>query len=136
MATGWVCPECAIDYGELDAAGLGDRIRAFPALYRAVLAAVDAARLRQRPEPAAWRALEYTGHVVVTLDELGGVVVAMATGGTIGEDGLDDPDARVEAEGYNERELTVVLDALDTSAERTAQVFDGVGPEGWTKEAD
>lgn len=136
MASGWVCPECAIDYGELEADGLGGRIRAFPARYRTALAGVDDARLRQRPEPAVWSALEYTVHVVDTLDDLGGVVVAMATGGNIGEGGLDDPDARVQGEGYNERDLAVVLDALDSSAERTAQVFDGVGPEGWTKEAD
>lgn len=54
------CPECGLEAGTLDIAGLPDQVRSWTPRWRAVLARPDVAT---RPRPDVWSPLEYACHV-------------------------------------------------------------------------
>src|SRR5205807_1114601 len=74
MSTGYVCPECGLDYDTISPSDAKVAIRSYPRRYREVLGQLDdPARermLRRRPDPTTWSALEYTAHVADALDAM------------------------------------------------------------------
>lgn len=57
------CPGCDFVFANLAVADIPDRMRSFGPRYGALLAGVAPEKLRQRPEPDVWSALEYAGHI-------------------------------------------------------------------------
>lgn len=57
------CSSCGLDYASLSIPEATVAITAMPAQAAASLAALDATRLRVRPEHAAWSAVEYLCHL-------------------------------------------------------------------------
>lgn len=58
-----VCVECGFDYEAVGSEDVAERLRTFGSDYGGVLAGVAEIRLRRRPEPQVWSALEYACHV-------------------------------------------------------------------------
>ena len=57
------CPSCGLDYASLSTAEATAVITAMPADAAAAVAGVGADRLRARPEPGTWSAVEYLCHL-------------------------------------------------------------------------
>jgi hypothetical protein len=138
MSQGWVCPECGLDYDTISPHDTIVAIRSYPRRYREVLGDLgDPARVemvRRRPDPNTWSALEYTAHV---RDILGYMAEAFLR--ILREDNpkIDfvDPDHRASADHYNEQDPEVVLEGLQTNAERAAAALEQATPDDWTRKA-
>jgi DinB superfamily len=57
------CPSCGVDYAALPIVEATATITALPADAAAAVAGLDAIRLRVRPEPGTWSAVEYLCHL-------------------------------------------------------------------------
>ena len=68
-----ICDECGFHGGTLDPSAAVARIRALPDRWSEVMSQ-DEERLRARPEPDTWCAVEYAQHVI---SALGGIAWAL-----------------------------------------------------------
>lgn len=139
MSTRYVCPECGLSYEKISPADARLALRSFPRRYRQALAgAVDddaeRGRIRRRPGPGTWSALEYTAHVADLVDATAGAVRRMflETGPTID---FFDTEARVEADRYNEQGPAEVLERLGAACERLAAQLDVLDHAAWDRTA-
>jgi len=125
------CPECGFDAGAIDPAAVGLLIRDNASEWALILAPASD-RLRMRPSPDRWSALEYAVHVrdvyVLYLERLD----LMLT-----EDGPRypdwDQDQTAIAERYNTQDPSEVNVELARAAEALAARFDGVTGDQWTR---
>jgi hypothetical protein len=134
--SGYVCPECGLDYDTIHPPDAKVAIRSFPRRYRAALAAAmedeaDDGLVRRRPSPDTWSALEYTAHAADIFDVMADIVRDMRLKDYPALT-MFDPDQRAAAARYNEQDPAVVLDRLTTNAERLAAEADAVEPGEWT----
>jgi DinB superfamily len=123
------CPECGFDATSVAREELGDRLRenvdAWPAL-------LGDARVRMRPRPDVWSALEYGCHVrdvfVLYLRRLDSML-------TEDDPTFDnwDQDATAVTDRYGEQHPDAVLDALLDAGARLAARFDGVTGAAWQR---
>src|SRR5439155_5898018 len=75
MSKGYVCPECGLDYDSIAPKDTAVAIRSYPRRLKALVAPIDRdqatrpdAKIRRRPDPHTWSALEYTAHVADIFD--------------------------------------------------------------------
>ncbi len=64
------CPDCGIDEEAISVPDAVAAIRTFPRRYREALAAIPQEKLRARPDPETWSALEYAVHAREVLELL------------------------------------------------------------------
>jgi hypothetical protein len=134
--SGYVCPECGLDYDTISPQDAKVAIRSFPRRYRAALAAAmeddaDAGLIRRRPEPRVWSALEYAAHVADIFDAMAGIVCEMRSKQHPSLD-MFDADERAASAGYASQDPGDVLDRLAANAERLASEVDAAGPDDWS----
>ena len=99
--------------------------------WRALLATAGE-RLRVRPEPETWSALEYAAHSRdITALHVFGVEQAL-TGNEPRFEAIDPGLADTAATNYNAESVDVVVDALDTNARRLAEAADEAGEAAWS----
>ena len=126
------CDACAFVYAELDAGDAPARMRAFAPAYRDRLVGPDASRLRTRPGPGTWSALEYACHVRDVFEvQNERVLLALAE---------DTPtfvpmgrDERAVDRRYNEQDPLVVAAELAAAAEELAVTLEGLDEAGWSR---
>jgi DNA segregation ATPase FtsK/SpoIIIE, S-DNA-T family len=138
MSTGYVCPECGLDYDTISPSDAKVAIRSFPRRYRTALAAVlddaevEDALIRRRPQPDVWSALEYTAHVADLFEKFADVLWQMYTrdNPTIA---FDDPDEEALAKRYNQLDPQDVLTHLDSGAAALAAQLDRMEGSPWER---
>jgi hypothetical protein len=135
--SGYVCPECGLDYDTISPSDTVAAVRSFPRRYReALFGFTDEtdehpdAVVRRRPEPTVWSALEYTAHVRDTLEWMADAIRRMNRGREPTIDSFDQ-DQRAIDERYNEQDLNRVLDGLAAAADRLAAVLRDVDAGDW-----
>jgi S-DNA-T family DNA segregation ATPase FtsK/SpoIIIE len=140
MSSGYVCPQCGLDYDTILPADGVTALRSYPRRYRELMAARDDddkpdGVIRRRPEPSVWSALEYTAHVADVEDELAGAIARMVRedNPTI-SDGMD-PDQRAADARYNEQDREATLEHLRAACENAAKVVADVPNDAWSKMA-
>lgn len=140
MSTGYVCPDCGLDYDTISPSDAEVAIRSYPRRFRNALAAAlddeaDEGLVRRRPEPATWSALEYTVHVADLYEFFAGAFRRMydETNPTIA---MWDPDERAASERYRHADPRATLDRLDAASNALVGALDRVDPEGWSRTAE
>lgn len=127
------CDACRFDGGLYDSVTLLAAVRALGPSWRSLLAGVDNADLRARPEPEVWSALEYAAHSRdITALHVFGVEQALT---------LDEPSLPAIADdlvdsaavSYTEEDLDIVLDGLEHQALLLAQLADEAGSDRWAR---
>ena len=125
------CDVCPFVYDDVAIADLPAEIRRWSQTLVDHLPAGDP-RLRERPEPEVWSALEYACHVRDMLDvQRGRVAQALAE-----ESPIFTPmgrDERVERDGYNRQDPTVVAAEVVTNADRFAAALEALEPLEWER---
>jgi DinB superfamily len=134
--SGYVCPECGLDYDTISPSDAAAAVRSYPRRFRAALASPDdsAEAVRRRPAPGVWSALEYACHVADLLP-LFAEVVQRTTTETNPSFDFPDPDEQVERDRCNEQDPSAVLDRLQGGADRLAEAIDAVDADAWTRTA-
>jgi DinB superfamily len=126
------CDACGFDGRRYDDASLLDALRALGPRWRALLDAAGA-KLRARPEPDVWSAIEYAAHSRdITALHAFGVEQALT---------LDEPSFPAIADDlvdsaavtYNSADPAEVVDALEQHTNRLAQLADDAGPDQWSR---
>lgn len=136
--SGWVCPVCGLDYDTINRIDAVVALRSFARRYRETLQAVAAedggdARLRTRPTPATWSAVEYTAHVGDVLQDLASALRAMVRQDRPTIESDFDPDRAAEERGYASRSVDQVLDELAAGAAAVVDAVEGLGDEEWAR---
>lgn len=137
--SGWVCPQCGLDYDSIKPLDAINAIRSFPRRYRAAFATLNydpafEELVRRRPQPGVWSAVEYTAHAADMIDRFAPAIRRMQW-----EDRpalpFFDPEARVETEGYNSRPVmgVGVISAMETACSDMASTLETVEPDQWTR---
>ena len=124
-----VCPECGYDARRVAAADVASRVRASVPVWRAALAAADAA---VRPASDRWSATEYACHVRDVHRLYAERLELMLT--------EDDPafadwdqDVTAVEERYDLQDPVVVSDELAVASEAMAAAFDPVAVDQWER---
>jgi hypothetical protein len=140
VSTGYVCPDCGLDYDTISPSDAEVAIRSYPRRYRNALAGAledeaDEGLLRRRPDPSTWSALEYTVHVADLFEFFAGAIRRMydESEPTIA---MWDPDERAAAEHYGDADPRATLDRLDAAAAALVAALERVDPEGWSRTAE
>jgi hypothetical protein len=123
------CDACGLDASAVPVAELPDRLRRSATAWHEVLTS-DPDRVRERPAPGVWSALEYGCHVRDVHRVFAHRLELML--------GADDPpfpnwdqDATAVAERYAEQDPDVVAAELGAAAEAAARAFAAVTGEQW-----
>jgi S-DNA-T family DNA segregation ATPase FtsK/SpoIIIE len=125
------CDECGFVYASILVADIPNALVAFGPIYRARLGA-DVGRLRARPSPEIWSALEYSCHVRDVLEvQRSRLLLALAE---------DRPtfipmgrDERVVRDHYNDQDPLIVADELEAAATAIGAEFGGLDAEQWER---
>ncbi len=123
------CPECGFDPSTVDAAGIGDAVRATVPRWAGALTRAD---VRRRPAPAVWSPLEYGAHVRdvfrlfderlrLMLDEADPLFADW------------DQDATALADRYDLQDPAVVSAELAAAAATVAADYDAVPDGAWER---
>jgi hypothetical protein len=127
------CDECGFVYASISTAEIPIALEAFGPEYRTRLS-TEPARLRVRPSPEVWSALEYACHVrdvfevqrarlVLALEEVRPSFTPMGR------------DERVTRDRYNEQSPPQVGDQLAQAASALATEFAGLRDDQWERTA-
>jgi S-DNA-T family DNA segregation ATPase FtsK/SpoIIIE len=125
------CDECGLVYASIAVTDIPNALVAFGPIYRARLG-VDPSRLRARPSPEIWSALEYSCHVRDVLEvQRGRLLLALAE---------DRPTfipmgrvERVTRDRYNDQDPLIVADELEAAATAIGAAFGGLDAEQWER---
>jgi DNA segregation ATPase FtsK/SpoIIIE, S-DNA-T family len=135
--TGYVCPECGLDYDTVSPSDAIAAVRSFPRRYREALFGLTEstdehpdAVVRRRPDPSTWSALEYTAHVRDALEWMADAIRRMNREREPTIDSFDQ-DQRAIDERYNEQDVNQMLDGLTAAADRLAAVLRDVDAGDW-----
>ena len=123
------CPECGFDARTVPATSVATRVRATTPVWRAALAARDAAE-RRRPE--AWSTVEYACHVR-DVHRLYAERLALMLGEVDPQFANWDQDVTALEQRYDRQDPAVVADELATAGETIATAFDAVDDEQWSR---
>jgi DNA segregation ATPase FtsK/SpoIIIE, S-DNA-T family len=126
------CGQCGFVYDDLPQPEIAVALRELAHQFGPRLDGVDQMRLRHRPRPTTWSALEYAAHV----DEVLRVQrerVALAL--RIDQPRFESmrPDERAAEQRYNERDPTTVADQIRQGADALASLLDGLSVEEWSR---
>ena len=142
MSKGYVCPECGLDYDSIAPKDTAVAIRSYPRRLKALVAPIDRdqatrpdAKIRRRPDPHTWSALEYTAHVADIFDTFADIIRRMRIEDRPAIDFFD-PDERAVEARYNEQDPDDVLRRLQENAERLAAELDEVAADDWRRTAE
>jgi hypothetical protein len=128
---GWVCPECGLDFDATDPATVAARCDGLVPEYRVRLAA-NPTRLRTRPDPATWSALEYACHVRDCF-----ALYEWRIAKVLAEETPEFPqmrrDAVVVERAYNEQDPAAVAEEIAAGAAGLARVLGGAGGAAWQR---
>jgi hypothetical protein len=137
--TGYVCPECGLQYDTISPSDAIAAVRSFPRRYRDALFGFTEdtdedpdAVIRRRPDPSTWSALEYTAHVRDGLPWTADAVRRLNREREPTIDGFD-PDQRVLDESYNTQDVSAVLDEMTGAAEALAASLREVDADDWRR---
>jgi hypothetical protein len=130
--SGYVCPECGLDYDAVSPDDIVVAVRSFPRRYREALEGASDDGVRARPAPEVWSALEYTAHLADLFPAFTDSVRRMRTGQEIDADRWWDADARATEQKYADRDPDDVLRELTANAGRLADALSGVDADEWT----
>jgi hypothetical protein len=137
------CDDCTFVYADHAADHLADEIRARAGRVAAAIAGTPASRLRARPLPGTWSALEYACHVRDVLEVQRGRLLR-----AVREDrprnvpmGRDERPMELR---YNDQPAEEVMAAVRANGERLAAAFDALDEAGrarvlvysWPSEAE
>ena len=126
------CEQCGFDGSRYDAAALIAAIRALGPRWRVLLDSAGP-RLRSRPAPDVWSALEYAAHSRdVTALHAFGVEQALTVDEPLYPEVASDL-ADQAAKNYNTEDPTAVVDALDANAHQLAELAENAGESKWTR---
>ena len=135
--SGYVCPECGLDYDTISPSDAVAAVRSFPRRYREALLGFTEqadehpdAVVRRRPEPSVWSALEYTAHVRDALHWMADAIRRMNREREPTIDSFDQ-DQRAIDEGYNDQDVAQVLDGLTAAADSLVAVLRDVDAGDW-----
>lgn len=126
------CAECGFDYSETARDDIPAAVRALAPRYRSSLQGHEPGRLRARPRPDVWSALEYACHVRDVLKtQRERIELALVE---------DQPafapmrrEERVVEDRYNDQEPSDVARELDEAAVALAARFEALDEEGWQR---
>ena len=125
------CDICPFVYDDVAVVALSTEIRVWGRTLAEHLLA-DAARVRTRPQPDVWSAIEYGCHVRDVLDvQRGRVALALAQDSPVFT--LMGRDDRAERDRYNDQEPTVVAAEVVSAADRFADALEALDPAGWER---
>jgi hypothetical protein len=138
--SGYVCPECGLDYDTISPPDAKVAIASMPRRYRGALAAAmddpsEEGLIRRRPDAHTWSALEYTAHVADLYELFARVLTRMYEQDHPTIDDFWDSDERAAAERYNEMDPATVLARLDAAAVALAKVLDRIDADAWHRTA-
>jgi hypothetical protein len=126
MSSGWVCPECGLDYDTIAPSDAVVAARSFGRRFaELVMGADDPSVLNSRPEPGVWSVLEYTAHVRDIFELMASTISRMVAENepTIS---FPDPDRLAEERRYGEQDPERVVADLKANAEALATAIDRV----------
>jgi len=136
--TGYVCPECGLDYETVKPLDTIRAVRSYPYRYRTLFKELyqqepDAEGImRRRPAEGTWSALEYTAHVAHMIDQMAPTIRRI-----IVEDNplipSFDSEERVDVEGYNDLEITEALARLESACADMGMTLDCLSAEDWAR---
>jgi hypothetical protein len=125
------CDECGFDGSRYDGPALLTAISDLGPQWRALLATAGE-RLRVRPAPETWSALEYAAHSRdITALHVFGVEQAL-TGTEPKFDAIDPGLADTAATNYNTESVDAVVEALDANSRRLAAAAEAAGENKWS----
>jgi S-DNA-T family DNA segregation ATPase FtsK/SpoIIIE len=133
--SGYVCPECGLDYDTVSPADAAVAIRSYPRRYGEALDGKEDDAVRRRPEPTVWSAIEYTAHVADIFPVFTSTVRKMRTESHAVVDDFWDPDQRAAEQHYGEKAIDDVLADMRANAGALADEIEAVPSDGWTREA-
>lgn len=126
------CDECGFDYASVDRVTVPAALRGFAPAYVRRLRAVPPARLRVRPRPATWSALEYSCHYRDVLrTQRVRVPAALAEHLPVFESMRR--DERVTEDRYNEQDPDRVARELEHATEELATYLAGLDDRAWSR---
>lgn len=126
------CEQCGFDGGDFDNDQLLGALRDLGPQWRELLARANG-KLRVRPGPDVWSAIEYAAHSRdVSALHAFGVEQALTVDEPVFPAVADDI-ADQAAANYNTEDPATVVDALDREATRLAQLAADAGPDAWTR---
>ncbi|GAA1688823.1 DinB family protein [Fodinicola feengrottensis] len=124
------CPDCGFDTRDLPPTAVGQLLRDNATAWHTVLTASE--KVRERPSPQVWSALEYGCHVRDVFGIFAGRLDLILT--------KDDPtfpdwdqDATAVEDRYEEQEPATVAADLVSNAEKLAAGFDAVTGPQWQR---
>ncbi len=126
---GQVCPECGFDAGSFDPATMSSAVRANAAEWLAVLADP---RVRDRPAPDIWSALEYSCHIRDVFVLFNERLRLMLENDNPTYQNWDQ-DATAVSERYGDQDPADVIPALAHAAGELADRFATVSGDQWSR---
>jgi hypothetical protein len=129
-----VCDECGFDPLAIPEPGLGEAMRATGRAWHAwLIVHAQHPKLRERPAPGVWSAIELAGHVRDVL-----LVFADRTARTLAEDHpvLGWWDHEASAAGYADEDPVAVAAALGAAADRYGTMLDAVPDDAWQRTSE
>ena len=128
------CPDCGADASAIADDDLGRALVREAAAWHRTLAVADPVRLRVRPEPEVWSALEYACHVRDLLPVMEERIRRMR----VQDDpslGWWDHEAAVVEDRYNEQEPVLVSEAIGANARGFSAALGGLEAHEWDRGA-
>ena len=135
--SGYVCPECGLEYDSITPQDAKVAVRSFPRRYRALLVTPGSqdgpdAVFRRRAHPSTWSALEYACHVRDVYDLYDERLRMM-----LEQDDPDypnwDQDAAAVQGDYGSQDPMTVAAAIEDNGARLAERFDSVDGDMWDR---
>jgi hypothetical protein len=123
------CPQCGFDAASVPRDELGMRLRGNAANWTQLL---TDPRVRRRPQPDVWSALEYGCHVRDVFVLFHRRLQLMLTEDAPRFDNWDQ-DATAVEDRYAEQDPDTVLAALVEAGERLAARYDAIEPDEWVR---
>ena len=138
--SGYVCPECGLDYDTISPPDAKVAIASMPRRYRGALAAAmddesDEGLVRRRPDERTWSALEYTVHVADLYELFTSVITRMYEQDHPTITDFWDSDERAAAERYGEQDPAATLDRLESAAASLVRAVERVDADSWRRTA-
>ena len=127
-----VCDSCSLAYAAITVDDAVQAIRALPVQLRAAVDAAPPGSRRQRPGPSTWSVAEYACHI---RDVLISTTIRLHRGRTESAPAVDPMfnDLRAELFGYNQANLTAVLDETAAAAAGLCEEISRMNEPDWER---
>lgn len=128
------CEECGFDATLLTTADAITALRSMGRRWRELFKDVPERKLRERPEPQTWSALEYAAHTRDVIGLVGWGMHEVLEGGHPSFEAIE-PDEPGLDRGYNQLDPDTVLKELAANAGRMADRAERALPDHWARTA-